>query len=52
MKHIQFWIHFRGEGKVLERSKKSCLRGSEPPVIDSIHAEARETVSWVLSSGS
>ena len=41
--YIQFWIYFRERGRYW-RNPKSCLRGDELAVIDSIHTEARETV--------
>ena len=41
--YIQFWIYFREIGRYWI-NPRSCLRGDELAVIDSVHTEARETV--------
>ena len=41
--YIQFWIYFRERGRYWI-NPRSCLRGDELAVIDSIHTEARGTV--------
>ena len=41
--YIHFWIYFRERGRYWI-NPRSCLRGDELAVIDSIHTEARGTV--------